>query len=134
MENTKEEKAMNWKFDFNIISEEDKEILLRTFHGDNWFETAAPEDIHIKDVFFFSELNALIANGLLKTDIAVYESAETGEKWRTLEVVTHKDLNLTDEFVEFYFLRGDGESEADNVDADTNTEIHSLLLKYRFWQ
>jgi hypothetical protein len=40
---------------------------------------------------------------------------------------------MSDEIVEYYFLRGDGESDADNVDSDTNTEIHTLLLKYRFW-
>ena len=133
MENTKEEKAMKWKFNFNLLSEEDREILFRTYHGDNWFETAAAEDIHIEDVHFFAELNALIANGLIKTDISVYENTETSEKWHTLEVYTQKALQLSDEFEEFYFCRGDGTSDAENLDTKTNTKIHTLLLKYRFW-
>ena len=133
MENTKEEKAMKWKFNFNLLSEEDREILFRTYHGDNWFETAAAEDIHIEDVHFFAELNALIANGLIKTDISVFENVETNEKRSTLEVFTHNSLQLSDDFVEFYFCRGDGTSDAENLDANTNTKIHTLLLKYRFW-
>jgi hypothetical protein len=55
------------------------------------------------------------------------------EKFRTYAVFTHKGLEMAEDFADFYFMRGDGESEADNVDAHTNEEIHPLLLKYRFW-
>jgi hypothetical protein len=133
MKNTTEEKAMNWMFDFNILTEEDKEKVLRAFHGDKWYETAAKEDILIKEAIYYTELNALIANGLLKTDVSKYVRQDTQQIWKTREVYTFNGLKQSDDFEEYYFLRGDGESEADNVDADTNTEIHALLLKYRFW-
>ena len=133
MENNNEQKAKNWNFNFNLLSEEDREIILRTYHGDHWFETAAEEDIHIKDVDFFAELNALIANDLIKTDISVFENVETREQRSTLEVYSHKSLKLSDDFVEFYFCRGDGTCDAENLDRDTNTKIHALLLQYRFW-
>ena len=108
-------------------------LPFHTYLGDNWFETASAEDILIDDVHFFAELNALIANSLIKTDISVYENTETSEKWHKLEVYTHKALQLSDDFVEFYFCRGDGTSNAENLDTNTNTKIHTLLLKYRFW-
>jgi hypothetical protein len=133
MENVNETKAMNWKFDYNLISDEDKETILRAYHGDKWYETAASEDIHIVDVEHYTELNALIANGLLKTGFSEYEDESKQEKFRTYTVFSHKGLGMAEDFANFYFMRGDGESEADNVDAHTNMEIHSLLLKYRFW-
>jgi hypothetical protein len=133
MKNTTEEKAMNWMFDFNILTEEDQEKVLRVYHVDKWYETAAKEDILIKEAICYTELNALIANDLLKTDVSEYVRQDTQQIWKTREVFTFNGLKQSDDFVEYYFCRGDGESEADNVDADTNTEIHALLLKYRFW-
>jgi hypothetical protein len=133
MKNTTEEKAMNWMFDFNILTEEDQEKVLRVYHGDKWYETAAKEDILIKEAICYTELNALIANDLIKTDVSEYVRQDTQQIWKTREVFTFNGLKQSDDFVEYYFCRGDGESEADNVDADTNTEIHALLLKYRFW-
>ena len=133
MKNVNEEKAMYWKFDFNILSEEDQETVLRTYHGDKWYETAAKEDVLTKEAICFVELNALIANGLLKTDFSEYVNKDTQQTLKTREVFTQQCLLLSDDIVENYFLRGDGESVSDNVDADTNTEIHTLLLKYRFW-
>lgn len=133
MRKENDEKAMQWKFDFNAISEEDKETILRVFHGDNWYETAAKEDVLTNEAICFTELNALIAHGLLKTDITEYLNNVTQEKRKTLQVYTHESLVMSDEIVEHYFMKGDGESEADNVDADTNSKIQEILLKYRFW-
>jgi hypothetical protein len=128
-----DEKAMQWNFDFNLISENDKETILRAFHGNNWYESASKENVVTNEAIYFTELNALIANGLIKTDNAEYVGHTTKEKRITREVYTHKSLIISDEIVNYYFMRGDGQSEADIVDADTKSQIHEILLKYRFW-
>ena len=57
-------KAENWKFDFNLLSKEDKDFCLKHYHGDSYQELA-DDDKFGEHAMAFIELNALIANGLL---------------------------------------------------------------------
>ena len=130
---TTEYKAENWNFDFSLISDSDKEFLLRAYHGSDWYDALPSNERESWDALLCIELNALVANGLIKTGYSEYLDSQTGEISNFYEVFTHNKLLFSDVFTTNYLQRCDGESEAIVVDADTNEAMHKTLLSYRFW-
>lgn len=133
MHTTQNTKAQNWKFNFNAVSEADREALLRSYHGDQYYESTDSETLFSSDAMFYFELNALIANGLIKTGFEEFIDENSGVTRHYYEVFTLNGLKLSDEFVDYYLNREDDECPANVVDAETNEDIHEILSKYRFW-
>lgn len=129
-ENEMIEKAKNWNFSIEKLSAVDKEYCLRQFHGDCFAELDDEDKLGTAAIAFL-ELNALIANGLLKKGEETYIMSNNLEK-KLLTVFTHKEIKVSEDIIEHY-LDVNGESEYDMVQRDENADIQAILSKYIFW-
>lgn len=127
---TTSQKAKSWKFDFNILSEDDKEFCLRKFHGE-WYDKMSDEDKFDNSAMAYIELNALIANELLKRGTEPFVNGK-GENFNLLTVFSHLDLEVPVRVIDNY-LMVDGESDYETVGRDENQDVQERLKKYKFW-
>lgn len=126
-------KAKNWNFNVNdVLKAEDLEFCLRKYHGNDWYDKMDDEDKYSQDAYGFIQINALLLNGLMKTDktpLHKEDGSLIGNLW---QVFYHKDLDFPEEYEDWMMEATNGESEVDFVEWNTNEEVQEVLAKYDF--
>jgi hypothetical protein len=125
----KNEIAENWKFNFDSISEEDKELCLNLFFGD-YLANINESDRNSEDIIAMFELNALIASELLKKEFQKITLTD-GTKGNLWDILTHNKLTISERIANHY-LGVDSESPIELVEKHENIEVQEILKKYSF--
>ncbi len=125
----KNEIAKNWSFNFEQISNEDKDSCLSLFFG-YYLKNIEESDRKSEDIIAMFELNALIAHGVIKKayqEITLIDGA-MGNLW---EILTHDELTISERIANHY-LGVDSESSIELVEKHENIEVQEILKKYSF--
>lgn len=133
METPISQRAKTWKFDFQKLNEAHKEQCLRLFHGDEWYEDRLKnntEDLYTQQFYAFCEVNALIANVLIRASLLPYEKGGVDIDFEA--VSTYRGLKISED-VQACIWSDDGEAEVDNFNFLRNEKVEDIMKEYIFW-